>query len=181
MLYRLYAMKSDSSHKRTERSELEERTAGLRKELEEQARLAEERLNQLKYLQADFDNYRKNFEKEKENIIRLANEGLIKDLLVILDEFGIALFEMENERDKSGLDMIYKKLSDILERNGLKQIEAVGKKFDPHLHEAVNKEISDKGEGLILEEYQKGYMLKSKVIRPSRVKIAESAGGRQDK
>ncbi len=174
-------MKSDSSHKRTERGGLEERAAGLQKELGEQARLAEERLNQLKYLQADFDNYRKNFEREKENIIRLANEGLIKDLLIILDEFGIVLDRLENERDKAGLNMIYKKLSGILERNGLKQIEAVGKKFDPHLHEAVHKEVSNKEDGLILEEYQKGYMLKSKVIRPSRVKISENAGGKEDK
>ncbi|MBI2676241.1 MAG: nucleotide exchange factor GrpE [Candidatus Aenigmarchaeota archaeon] len=172
-------MATDNNH--AAKKHLKADVRQLQKELEEKAKIAEDRLNQIKYLQADFDNYRKNFEKEKENIIRLANESLIKDLLVIIDEFEIALGRLENERDKAGLNMVYKKLSGILERNGLKQIEAVGKKFDPHLHEAVNKEISDKGEGFILEEYQKGYMLNSKVIRPSRVKIAENAGGKEDK
>ena len=74
----------------------------LKKDLEEQTRLAEERLNRLKYLQADFDNYRKWSEKEKTSIIALANENLIKDLLVILDDFDQALPSLELEQNRAG-------------------------------------------------------------------------------
>lgn len=144
----------------------------LRTELEETKKLAEERLNNIKYLQADFDNYRKKFEKEKEHIINLANENLIKELLTVLDEFELSLKETKDEKIKTGLDLIYKNLLKVLEKNGLKKIEALGKAFDHNYHEALIKEKSDK-EGIVLEEIQKGYILKSKVIRPSKVKIGE--------
>jgi len=125
-------------------------------------------------LQADFDNYRKKFDKEKDDIRRLANEDLIKEFLPIIDEFEIALNEIENGRDKIGLGLLYKKLLKTLENHGLKHIDALGKKFDPNFHEILLKEMSDKEDGIILEELQKGYLLKSKVIRPSKVKIAEN-------
>ena len=128
----------------------------------------------MKYLQADFDNYRKKFDKEKDDIRRLANEDLIKEFLPIIDEFEIALNEIENGRDKIGLGLLYKKLLKTLENHGLKHIDALGKKFDPNFHEILLKEMSDKEDGIILEELQKGYLLKSKVIRPSKVKIAEN-------
>lgn len=125
-------------------------------------------------MQADFDNYRKKFDKEKDDIRRLANEDLIKEFLPIIDEFEIALNEIENGRDKIGLGLLYKKLLKTLENHGLKHIDALGKKFDPNFHEILLKEMSDKEDGIILEELQKGYLLKSKVIRPSKVKIAEN-------
>lgn len=149
----------------------------FQKELKEQTKLAEERLNRLKYLQADFDNYRKKFDKEKEEIIRLANENLIKELIIILDDFEQALKLIENEKNKEGLELLHKKFFKILEDNGLKQIEALGKKFDPNFHEVLMKEISGAEEGIILEEIQRGFMLQSKVIRPSKVKIAENNQG----
>jgi len=144
----------------------------LRKELEEKTKLAEERLNKLKYLQADFENYKKSFEKEKKDIIKLANEGLVKDLLTIIDELEKALPSIENEKNKDGLNLLYRKLIKTLESHGLKEIEAVGKKFDPYYHEALLRENSDKAEGTILEELQKGYILKGKVIRHTKVKIS---------
>ena len=144
----------------------------LRKELEEQKKLAEDRLNKLKYLHADFDNYRKKFEKEKENIIDLANENIIKEMLTVIDDFERSLNEIKEEKTKKGLELVFKNLLKILEKNGLKRIEALGKQFDPNFHEALVKEKSNK-EGEVLEEFQKGFMLKSKLIRPSRVKIAE--------
>ncbi len=144
----------------------------LKNELEEQRKLAEERLNQLKYLQADFDNYRKKFEKEKESIISLANEKLIKEMLDVVDDFERSLSEIKDENLKKGLELIFKNLLKILEKNGLKKINALGMKFDPNFHEALMKEKNEK-EGEILEELQKGFMLKSKVIRTSKVKIAE--------
>ena len=145
----------------------------VKKDLEKQTREAEERLTQLKYLQADFDNYRKWSEKEKASIIALANENLIKDLLVILDDFDHALPSLELEKNREGMQMIQKKLVKILAEHGLHPIECVGKKFDPHFHEVICKERSNEESNTILEDIGKGYQLKSKVIRPSKVKIAE--------
>lgn len=145
----------------------------LKGELENQTRLAEDRLNRLKYLQADFDNYRKRTEKEKEAIIALANESLIKDLLVILDDFEVALPCLEREQNREGMQMVQKKMVKILNSYGLQSIEDVGKKFDPQLHEVVYKERSYDESDTILEDIARGYQLKSKVIRPSKVKIAE--------
>ena len=132
----------------------------LKREVEYLNTLAHERLNQLKYLQADFDNYRKRFDKEKESIIQLANENLIKELLIILDDFERALQSAEDGVSKEGLTLIHKNFFMILEKYGLKQIEALGKKLDPYHHEAMLKEKSDKGDGIVLEELQKGYSLK---------------------
>ncbi len=166
-------MTSDSTQKATKK-ELQEKVENLQKELGEKIKLVEERLNQLKYLQADFDNYRKNFEKEKEKIIELANENLMKDLLVVVDDLERALQSIENERNKEGLIMLHKNLVKALENHGLKKIEALGKKFNPHHHEALLKVRSDKEEGIVVEELQPGYMLKSKIIRHSKVKVADN-------
>lgn len=145
----------------------------LKKELDDQTSLAEERLNRLKYLQADFDNYRKWSEKEKASIIALANENLIKDLLVILDDFEHAIPALGEEKNREGIMMIQKKMVKILKDYGLQPIECVGRKFDPHLHEVICKEGSHEESNTILEDIGKGYQLKTKVIRPSKVKIAE--------
>jgi len=149
----------------------------LKKELGEQTRLAEERLNQLMYLQADFDNFRKWCALEKEKITALANERLIHDLLVILDDFERALPALEQEKNTEGMQMVYKKLIKILSDYGLEPIECLGKKFDPHYHEALCREQCGKETGTVLEDLGKGYRLKSKVIRPSKVKIAEQLTG----
>src|SRR3989338_9019463 len=115
----------------------DEDSQDLQKELDEKTMLAEERLNQLKYLQADFDNYRKNFDKEKETIIKLANENLVKDFLPLMDDFEKAL---ESSPDKQGLSLLYKKFLKVLEAHGLRPIDSIGKKFDPFYHEALLKE-----------------------------------------
>jgi len=160
---------SEGNDEGTMTEDLEE----LKGELENQTRLAEERLNRLKYLQADFDNYRKWSEKEKEAIIALANENLIKDLLVILDDFEQALPSLEMEQNRGGMQMIQKKMVKILHEYGLQSIEGVGKKFDPQFHEVICKERSNEEANTILEDIGRGYQLRTKVIRPSRVKIAE--------
>lgn len=145
----------------------------LKEELIEQTRQAEERLRQLKYLQADFDNFRKWYEKEKVLITELANARLIEDLLVILDDFERALPSLEQENNRKGIEMIYKKLQKILSSYGLQPIDCVGTKLDPHFHEALCTEKCGEEQGTILEDLGKGYLLKDRVIRPSKVKIAE--------
>ena len=142
-------------------------------ELEEYKRLAEERFDKLKYLQADFDNYRKKFDKEKESIIRLANENLIQELIVILDDFESSIRLTENDKNKEGILLMKKKFFDLLQKHGLKEIESLGKKFDPNFHDVLCKELSEHDDDVVIEEIQKGYTLCSKVIRPAKVKISQ--------
>ncbi len=162
-------MTTKAVSKEQEQQPVDETLTALKKALAEQEKLAEERLNHLKYLQADFDNYRKHFEKEKEHIIQLANESLIKELLMIYEDLERAV---QHDQHKDGLLLVQKNLWKILEKHGVKVIESIGKQVDPHLHEVVMKVPSDQEEGIIVEEVQRGFMLKSKVIRPAQVKVA---------
>jgi molecular chaperone GrpE len=145
----------------------------LRGELAEARRTAEERLTQIQYLQADFDNYRKTLEREKSLAIQRAKESLVAGLLPILDDLDQALPCLEEEKNREGVRLLSRKLRKFLGDLGLAPIESVGKAFDPLLHEVIAREESDRDDGVVLEEYQKGYMLGSRVIRPSRVKVAE--------
>jgi molecular chaperone GrpE len=152
--------------------ELETTISRLQDALTEQTRLAEDRLNRLKYLQADFDNYRKKFDREKEMIIALADERLIAELLTTLDDFERILQGSVDTVQKEGIVLLYKNFMKVLESHGLKRIESTGKKFDPYYHEAYCMEACDCENDTILEEFQPGYILKMKVIRPAKVKVA---------
>ncbi len=156
-----------------QQEEKKEEDNELKKQLEEATNLAAERLDHLKYLQADFDNYRKKFDKEKENIIKLSNENLIQELIIILDDFDNSLKLIDNKKDKEGVQALHKKFLNMLQKHGLKHIEALGKKFDPNFHEVLCKELSEKEDNIIIEEIQKGYLLNQKVIRSAKVKISE--------
>jgi molecular chaperone GrpE len=155
--------------------------ARLEEALTEQKRSAEEQLNRLKYLQADFDNYRKKFDREKEMIIALAEERLMEDLLTTVDDLERIVQGCEDTIQKEGIVLLYKNFMKVLEQHGLKRIETVGKKFDPYYHEAFCLEVCDCETDIILEEFQSGYMLKTKVIRPAKVKVgverSEEKGG----
>jgi molecular chaperone GrpE len=159
------------------REQLAEEVERLQRDLHEQTSRAEDCLTRVRYLQADFDNYRKQFDRQKASIIEHANENLIHDLLVILDDLDQALPSLENEKNREGMAMVNKKLRKILAQYGLEPIECVGKKFDPCFHEVVCKEDSDSAPDTVLEDLEKGYRLKSKVIRPSKVKVAGHAAG----
>ncbi len=124
-------------------------------------------------LMADFQNYKRRSEEAKTMSYSHGKEDLLTDLLPIIDNFERAL---ESEDDggnfKEGMEMIFKQLMDILERTGLKEIEAKGKEFDPNYHNAVMTEDSDEYESnYVSEVLQKGYTFKDKVIRPSMVKV----------
>jgi molecular chaperone GrpE len=144
----------------------------LQEALSEQKRSTEEHLNRLKYLQADFDNYRKKFDREKEMIVALAEERLITDLLTTVDDLERILQVSNDTIQKEGLVLLYRNFMKVLESHGLKRIESVEKKFDPYYHEAYCTEVCDCENDIILEEFQSGYMLKTKVIRPAKVKVA---------
>ena len=152
----------------------------LRKKLEEMTLLAEKRLERLKYLQAEFDNFRKWSEKEKSALVHHANENLIVDLLVILDDFEHSLPSLEDENNREGLRMVYRKMVKILAGYGLEPIECLGKKTDPLLHEVIcRKQCTDEPD-TIVEEIGKGYRLHAKVIRPSKVMVAESVSKNEE-
>jgi len=151
------------------------RTKELEAELAGQKKLTGECLTKLQYLQADFENYRKQVEKEKASIIRHANENLIAELLIILDDFERALPSLESERDRQGIALIAKRYARILGGYGLQPIESMGQKFDPLFHEVCSTGESDADDGIIIEELGKGYRLKDKVIRPAKVKVAKKA------
>lgn len=129
-------------------------------------------------LKADFTNYKRRMEKEKEAIYGFAAEGLVTPLLQILDNFERALTSVSNnEKDSSlfqGVEMIYNQFFDALKKSGLEEIKALNEKFDPNFHHGVAQEQSDDhDEDTVVEVFQKGYMLKEKVIRPSMVKISK--------
>ena len=162
-----------ADHREPEPARQTTETAQLKQELAEQTKLAEERLEQLKYLQAEFDNFRKWSEKEKRALVIHANENLIRDLLVILDDFEQSLPSLEDELNQEGIRMVYQKMLKILAEYGLEPIECLGKKPDPLLHEVICRKPCTDEPDTIVEEIGKGYRLHTKVIRPSKVMVAE--------
>jgi molecular chaperone GrpE len=125
----------------------------------------------LQRLQAEFENYKKRTDKEKQLICEYSNRALITKMLPVIDSFELALKNTSDlNKFKEGVELIYAELYSLLKSEGMKPIEAVGKKFNPYLHEAVMKEDSDKDD-IVIEDFQKGYMLKDSVIRHSKVKI----------
>ncbi|MBW4827324.1 MAG: nucleotide exchange factor GrpE [Clostridiaceae bacterium] len=153
-----------------------EKESSIEKELENKAKEIEDLNEMYLRLQADFVNYKKRVEKEKESIYSYASEEIINSLLPIVDNFERALSSSTNKEDSfyEGMDMIYKQLLEVLEKNGLEEIEALHCEFDPNYHHAVFQEESEEHEeGIVLEVFQKGYKLNDKVIRPSMVKVAK--------
>lgn len=161
----------------TEEMNLTEKVMTLEAELAKAKAKAEEHYEQMLRLQADFDNYRKRTQKEKTEIINFASERIVGDLLPILDNFERAASAAKTNPDivafSQGVDMIFRQLQTALSKEGLKAMEAVGQPFDPNLHEAVLRVDSDEHpENTVVEELQKGYFLKEKVLRPCMVKVS---------
>lgn len=146
-------------------------------ELEKARVQAEENYQRLLRVQADFDNFRRRARAEKEDFAKYASLKLIEQLLPIVDNFDRALASSKETKDfdalAKGLDMTYRGMDQLLTAEGLKPIEAVGQPFNPEFHQAVMQVESDEHEeGIVVEELQKGYILKDKVIRPAMVKVS---------
>ena len=126
-------------------------------------------------LSADFQNYRRRTEKEKSDIYAFANEKIVLQLLDVLDNFDRAMQTApEDDKFAEGMGMILKQFTDLLDRNSVKEIEALGKSFDPNYHNAVMTEaVEDAESGIITKVLQKGYTLNGKVIRPSMVAVSQ--------
>ena len=145
----------------------------LKQALAEEKARAETNLAGWQRAQADFMNYKRRAEQEKEETIKFANEVLMFNLLPILDDLERAFASIPAQLAElgwvDGVRLIERKLQTTLEAQGLSPIKALGEPFDPHLHEAVRQ---DKGsEGIVVEEFQRGYKFRDKVIRPSKVVV----------
>ena len=146
----------------------------LNKDLERKDEEIIELKSHIQRLQADFDNFRKQGEKQKQDLIRYANEGLI---VKFLDDMERALENSSNEEElREGLELIYSKMKNALEKEGVEEIPAVGEKFDPFKHEALlTVDSPDHENNEIVDELMKGYTLKDKVIKYSKVRVCKKA------
>ncbi len=152
---------------------------GPEKEVEAVKRQLEEEKERCLRLSAEFENQRKRTQKEKEEFVKYANEKLILELIDIMESFERGLENAKESEDKDkliqGMELIYRQLKNVLEKNGLVPIKALGEKFDPYKHEAMMQTPSDdEEEGTILEEFSRGYMLNNKVIRYSKVRVSRN-------
>lgn len=125
---------------------------------------------------AEFDNYRKRTEKEKSQMFDLGAKGIVEKILPVIDNFERGLASLSDEEKEGafaqGIDKVYKQLMQCLMDVGVTPIEAVGKEFNPEIHNAVmHGEDESLGENIVAEEMQKGYMYKESVVRPSMVKV----------
>lgn len=147
--------------------------------LKEDADKAKEHWDRLLRLQADFDNTRKRLERERQDFVKFANEGIVLELLNVLDDLERAVNLAESKHEDlsaflKGVEMILAHLYEMLKEHGVKPIEAEGKIFDPAYHEALMQvEDKDKPEHTVVEELQKGYLLNDRVIRTSKVKVSK--------
>ena len=128
----------------------------------------------IKRRQADFENFRRRAERDRSEFLQFAGMELVRELLPVLDDFARALkVEGASPDYTRGIELIYNRLYDLLKKMGLEPIDTTGQKFDPNLHQAVDRvETEDEEDHQILEEYQKGYKFKGKLLRPSMVKVA---------
>ena len=165
--------KSSQDEDEGEDSELDK----LNKDLERKDEEIIELKSHIQRLQADFDNFRKQGEKQKQDLIRYANEGLIVKFLDIYEDMERALENSTNEEElREGLELIYSKMKNTLEKEGVEEIPAVGEKFDPFKHEALlTVDSPDHENNEIVDELMKGYTLKDKVIKYSKVRVCKKA------
>ncbi|MCD6574305.1 nucleotide exchange factor GrpE [Candidatus Aerophobetes bacterium] len=159
-----------------ELSRLREKIRDLEKQVETSDREAEEYLDHLKRLKAEFENYKKRMVKERQQIVTWAIEDLIKEFLPVLDDLERAIDSASISQDFSsliqGIKMVYDHFKQLLKKKGLEEISAQGEEFDPNLHEAIMRIESDEHpDNVVVEEMRKGYKFKDRVLRPAMVKV----------
>jgi molecular chaperone GrpE len=159
----------------------EEQIAALREQLlteteekERQAALAAEYLGVAKRVQADFENFKRRTQREREELVKLANHRLLEQLLLVFDDLERALAAKCSEEElRRGVSRIRDNMAVLMKDHGLREIPSDGR-FDPSVHEALA--VGEGEDGMILEVFQKGYYLGDRVLRCSKVKVAKSTG-----
>ncbi len=163
-----------SQNVKNEETESNNELKVLKEKLAKQKEDIEDKDDRIKRLMAEFENFKKRIDKERTGLYNSVMGDVIISLLPILDNLEkAAKTETKDEQYKNGIEMVVKQFKDVLKNNGVTEIETVGKKFDPSLHEAVSLVQDDKlGEKEIKEEFRKGYMLGDRVLRHSLVVVA---------
>ncbi|MBI4379555.1 MAG: nucleotide exchange factor GrpE [Nitrospinae bacterium] len=151
----------------------------LKKQLQEKEKEANDTLNRLLRVRADFDNYQKRISKERREFEKFAGEELIRELLPVMDNLERAMNSSRGTGEVAplvkGLEMTVQQFKGMLKDAGLIEIKSIGEVFDPSRHEAIKLITShDTKDNTIVEEYEKGYSLHDKVIRPSKVAVAKN-------
>ena len=162
---------------------LEEKIVELEKALEDEKKQSEKYLNQLKYSKADLDNLQKQSQKRINDVISRANGRLLLQLLPIVDEISLAVNTAENvsENILVGVKMVQGKLLKLLESEGVKPIEALGKPFDPRYHEAVFEvDTKDHPDGYVMDELRSGFTYNDRILRASLVKVARNTSSESE-
>lgn len=161
----------------SEAAAMQEEIEALKGQVEKLTGDLQEKKDRLLRLQADFDNFRRRSAKEREEISAVVTQNFCKDMLPLLDNFerAMAAETKDVEAFQKGVEMIFTQFQEILKKNGLEHIEAVGQKFDPNFHQAVMRvEDPEKEDDTVAQELQKGYMVKGRVIRPSMVQVVSN-------
>lgn len=161
----------------SEGAAMQEEIEALKGQVEKLTGDLQEKKDRLLRLQADFDNFRRRSAKEREEISAVVTQNFCKDMLPLLDNFerAMAAETRDVEAFQKGVEMIFTQFQEVLKKNGLEQIEAVGQKFDPNFHQAVMRvEDPEKEDDTVAQELQKGYMVKGRVIRPSMVQVVSN-------
>lgn len=161
----------------SEAAAMQEEIEALKGQVEKLTGDLQEKKDRLLRLQADFDNFRRRSAKEREEISAVVTQNFCKDMLPLLDNFerAMAAETKDVEVFQKGVEMIFTQFQEVLKKNGLEQIEAVGQKFDPNFHQAVMRvEDPEKEDDTVAQELQKGYMVKGRVIRPSMVQVVSN-------
>jgi molecular chaperone GrpE len=127
---------------------------------------------------AEFDNYRKRIERERQAFAEATTGDVVEELLPLLDDFERALVAEAGtegaEAYRKGVELIYNRLLELLRKRGVRPIEALGQQFDPHFHQAVTYEPAEgREDGEVIEDFRRGYMLGDRLLRPSMVKVAK--------
>ena len=170
-------VKNEDTQEKTIEEVLEEKDQEieqLKEELEKSKSETQEYISLSQRLQADFENFKKITDKRNQDLVKFANENLIKEFLDCYEDFGRALETENNEDLRKGIELIYNKFTDVLKKEGIEEIPAKGDKFDLNKHEALMvQESEDVENGYIIEELMKGYMYKDKVLKYSKVIVCK--------
>ncbi len=155
-------------------SEEEKKMMDLEKKVEEQKAEIEDNEDRIKRLMAEFENFKKRSDKERQGLYNSVMGDVVTSLLPVIDNLEKAVeAKTEDEQYKNGVEMCLKQFKDVLKANGVTEIEAEGKTFDPSLHEAVSSVVDENlGAQIVKQEFRKGYMIGDKVLRHSLVVVA---------
>lgn len=175
-----------AGREQTNPNPLESEIAALRQQLEAKEQEANSNYDRLLRQTAELDNFKKRTARERDDAIRFANEALVKDLLPVVDNLERAVAHASGGGNGKplveGVELVLRQLLDVLIKHGAVQIQAVGQPFDPAKHEAmVQVESSDHETNSIVEEFQKGYIFRERLLRPALVSVAKASGTKEKK